>query len=673
MELHGRRTFRLAFADEWLPRRFSPFSAVLVMSLLLAVLAGGCSSSGSNDAATDGDAQASAEERAEETFQLGDLIEPFDPPSLDELDAAAKWKDRPVRSGLDSLRDEQAAGGAPPLSDEEALALRNDGPENNEKILETLGRLAAADGAGVDYEATWVRHSLDLKSSNPVMRSSTTEFEYQATAGFNGLALLTYDQDLNFFAPQETLVSWQTSEDALQDKIVLRDDITWSDGKPITAHDIEFSFRVIMTSTVPIPAIRTGTDQLRWVEAYDDRTVVFFHKEPLATNTENLAMPVIPKHVYEHSIAEDPTMQRSDYHAKLENRPVVGGPYELVSRLRNQEFVVRRRENYYMYNGKQVRPKPYFREIRTKVIEDANTALVALKGGQIQEMMLRPEQWVNQTSDDDFYKRNTKVTDVEWSEFHYVWNIETPFFADQRVREAMSWAVDYEELLKVVCQGMYQQGLGPYHPTSWMFPSPAPQPYYQDLTKAEALLEAAGWTDTDGDGVRDKLIDGRRVPFEFTMLTFQVEIGVMAAALMKASLEPLGIVCHVKPTEFTVLVDRQQKRRFQAAFGGWGSGTDPDSSRNMYASNEARNYGSYSNKRVDELFELGLRELDPTQRAAIYGEIHKILWKDQPYTWLFYRNAFYAYNKRVRGYNFSPTGPYYFSPGILGIFKPVSL
>ena len=67
---------------------------------------------------------------------------------------------------------------------------------------------------------------------------------------------------------------------------------------------------------------------------------------------------------------------------------------------------------------------------------------------------------------------------------------------------------------------------------------------------------------------------------------------------------------------------------------------------------------SYSNARVDELFKQGRREFDREKRAAIYGEIHKILWEDQPYTWLFYRNAFYGFNKKLRGYNFSPRGPF---------------
>lgn len=619
--------------------------------------------------ASDSDAPSSDEaSKGDESFQLGNMIEPFDPPSLAELDAKADWVDRPVRSGIAQMRKRQAEAGPTPITVDEALALRNTSPENNEKILTTLGRLAPSDGAGVNYGTTWVRHvSGDMRSSNPLLMSSVTEFEYQALTAFWFLA---YDKELSYFAPQETVVSWQTSKDAMMDKFVLRDDLVWSDGKPITAHDVVFTFRVLMSDAVPIPALRTGTDQLRWIEAYDDRTFVVFHKQALATNTLNLGFPTIPKHIYEKSLAEDPRMTRSAHHTRLEDHPVVGGAYELVSRRRNQEFVLRRRENYYTRDGKQVRPKPYFKELRVKVIEDVNTALVALKAGQIEEMMLRPEQWVSQTEDEDFYRHNTKVTALEWTEFHFVWNIETPFFSDRRVREAMSWAVDYDELLKVVCQGLYQPAQGVFHPSSWMFPKNGPQPYRQDFTKAEKLLAEAGWTDSDGDGILDKEIDGQRVPFEFTMLTYQTETGLMAATLMKASLDQIGIVCNVKPTEFTVLIASVQKHQFEAAMGGWGSGTDPFSVKNIFGTGEARNYGSYSNKQVDELFEQGLHELDPDKRADIYGQIHEILWKDQPYTWLFYRNAFYAFSKKLRGYNFAPTGPYLFDPGISSIYKP---
>ncbi|HEX3600415.1 MAG TPA: ABC transporter substrate-binding protein [Lacipirellulaceae bacterium] len=612
---------------------------------------------------------ADSDASAPKPFKLGDLIEPFTPPTLAEVDKTAHWIDGPVLSGMEIQRKKQAAAGPPPVSVAEALRLRYDGPESNAKILGTLGRLAPPDNAGVDFDGVMVRHVAgDMKSSNPLLFSTVTEAEYQQLTSFPGLT--TFDQDFRFFAPSDMIVSWQTSADHKMDKLVLRDDLTWSDGKPFTAKDIEFSFQVIMTGAVPILAVRTGTDQIKWVEAYDDHTVVVFHKEAYATNTENLNFPVIPKHVYEKSLPDDPTMARSDYHTRLEDHPVVSGAYELVSRTRNQEFVLRRRESYYMHNGKQVRPKPYFREVRVKVIEDLNTALLALKAGQIDEMEFRPEQWVSQTTGDDFYKLNTKVTAPEWTEFHFTWNMKSPYFEDKRVRQAMSYAFDYDEFLKKITRNIYQPCQGTFHPDAWYFPkNGGPKPYQQDLDKAEDLLDAAGWKDTDGDGIRDKMINGHRVPFEFSLLTFQNETGIQCATLMKECLAKIGITCNVKPTEFTVLYDSVEHHKFDASMAGLGCGTDPDLTSNIFATGEARNDSQYSNKRVDELFVLGRKEFDRDKRAAIYGEIANILWEDQPYTWLFYRNAFFGFNKNLRGYNFSPKGPFDFSPGFDSIYR----
>ncbi|MCA9260715.1 MAG: peptide ABC transporter substrate-binding protein, partial [Planctomycetales bacterium] len=168
----------------------------------------------------------------------------------------------------------------------------------------------------------------------------------------------------------------------------------------------------------------------------------------------------------------------------------------------------------------------------------------------------------------------------------------------------------------------------------------------------------------------DKEINGRRMKFEFSMMTYQSETGIQTATLMKQCLDKIGVICHVKPTEFTVMEQKDQDHEFDAAMGGWGTSTDPYTSKNLYATGENRNYGQYANPRVDELFEQGERERDQAKRAEIYGQIHQILWDDQPYTWLFYRAAFHAYNKKMRGYSFSPKGPYDFSPGFSSYYVP---
>jgi len=606
-------------------------------------------------------ANAVGEGEAEEGFPE---LEPYDPPALADLDATAQWKDRPVLDAMNEFR--KLKDGVPQLvSVDEALKLKNNSEEDNEKILSALGR-PPAEEKEVNSDAQINRHLFgDIKTTNPLLQSSTSDAD---VLGLSAIGFFSFDWKLQPFAPSETVVSWQTSQDQLYDKVVIRDDLVWSDGKPITAYDVMFSFQTIMNPKIPIPAVRTGMDKVRWVQAYDDHTFVIFHKEALATNVWNCNFPIIPKHIYENSIPKDLTLTDSDYHQKYEQNPVSGGPFRIVKRVKGQEILLERREDWYLRDGKQVRPKPNFKQVRFRVIEDATTARLALNDGQIDEMELQARQWVEQTNDDAFYARNVKVRGVQWVYYYFGWNMQTPLFKDLRVRQAMSYAVNYDQILKKLNYGLYEQSTGEFPEGNWAAPTVPRQPYVQDLAKAEALLKEAGWTDSDGDGIRDKKINGKTVKFEFAIMCNNEQSRIDICASLAESLNRLGILCTVKPTEFTVLQQNATDHKYEAMFGGWGTGTDPSTLENLWKTGESRNYGGYSNKRVDELFALGQKEYDQEKRAEYYREIDQILWEDQPYTWLYSRSAFYAFNKKLRGYMFSPRGPYHYSPGFDSIW-----
>ena len=128
-------------------------------------------------------------------------------------------------------------------------------------------------------------------------------------------------------------------------------------------------------------------------------------------------------------------------------------------------------------------------------------------------------------------------------------------------------------------------------------------------------------------------------------------------------------MCHVRVTEFTALTQLELEHKFDAALGGWGTGTDPETTENIFGTGKERNFGQYSNPDVDKLYEQGRGEFDREKRAAIYAKIHELIYADQPYTWLYYRNSFYGFNKSLRGYMFSPRGPYHYNPGISGLWK----
>jgi peptide/nickel transport system substrate-binding protein len=664
-----------------------PGSYFAILPILLVLAASGCGSSKKTASdvekakpespaaaapAAPAERKPAAEEpkTADKPFKLGDGILPFTPPTLAELDKTAQWVDGPIVDAMERLRAAKVK--EPPLvTISEALAMKNDSPEANKKILSALSELAPPDGTGVNWDATISRALIgDLSAMNPLLSNSVSEAEITALTSFN---LFTFDWNMIPFASKDCVKSWQTSKDGMYDKVVMRDDLTWSDGHPITAHDVAFSFKLIMTDAVPIPSMRSSVEELKWVEAYDDHTLVYFHKQSAPTNIWDLNFQVVPQHIFEKSAAEDPTLRTSAYHRNLETHPISGGGYELVRWNRGQEIVLKRRESYYMYKGKQVREKPYFAEMRFKILEDANTRLLALKSGDIEEGELETEQWQTQTSGADYYRDNTKVVGPEWLYMYIGWNMDSkrvPYFTDVRVRQAMAYAFNEKQMLNDLCYGLYTQCTGIFHPDAWMYPKGGVTEFHQNLDKAEDLLDKAGWVDTDNDGIRDKVIDGKKVKFEFTLIVSNKPDRIAICNLFRENLESIGVLCNVRPLEAAVFQERIFKKNYEAEMAGWGSGTDPYLEKNIFATGEARNFGSYSNPKVDDLLAQAIKEFDHEKRAELYGQVHKIIYDDQPYLFLYNRASLYGFSKKLRGYRFSPRGPFHYSPGIDSIWTP---
>jgi peptide/nickel transport system substrate-binding protein len=599
------------------------------------------------------------------------IEERFEPPPLADLQKV-KWIPNRVADSLALLREKQGKLAAP-VSDSEARALRNTGPEVNARLAPAMGRLPASDDE-VDWDATLVRCLVGSPKSLNIMLSSTL-YDMSVTSVLYAGAF-TLDQDMNPLGDQDTVVEWSTSEDKMMDKVVLRRDLTWSDGAPFTAHDIEFSFHAIEDYDVPTPSARIHTRQLRGVKAYDDWTVVFFHKEVLATNHSDNNFPVVARHIFASTLQSDRTMVKSEDHARLNRSPVTSGPYKVVSWKQNEEIVCERRPEWYEKDGKRIRAKPYFKTIRFRIITDRNAAMLAFKKGELDEMELTPDQWQGQTGDESFYARGTKISGEEWSMIFIGWCQQpvpdAPFFKDRRAREALSYAFPYKEFLTGVCYGINQPAQGLFHPRSW-WADPGQKPIQQDLRRAARLLDEAGWKGPGPDGLLYKEIEGVKVPFRFTLhIASGNPLYQKIGSLLSRDLDKLGVKCDVQEVEWTTLLSMLGSQKAQAFAMGWSTGADPDTSRNMWtteALQEGRNYARYSNRKVDELFERGQRELDPGKRAEIYREIDRTITADFPFTFLYFRYSLYAISGDLRGMNFSPRGPYGYSPGVFGLWK----
>jgi len=413
------------------------------------------------------------------------------------------------------------------------------------------------------------------------------------------------------------------------------------------------------------------------VKALDARTVLYLQKEALPTNDNHLQWPLIPRHIYQASRQEDPSLEKSAYHVEANQKPVTNGPYKLVSWSPGEIIVERRDEWYQDAGGKRIRQKPFIKRARFLAIADPATAFNKFVTRGLDDVQLDSVRWVDATSGSGFYEGATKVRGEQWSIVYIGWcqkqktGAPSPFFADLRVRRAMALAIDHETCLKDLLYGLYRAGRGIFHPDTSMAAKEL-EPLKQDLDEAERLLDEAGWKDTDGDGVRDRMVDGTRIPFRFRLSCPAGGTGPKIAEQLKADFDKVGVKCDLKLAQWVPFQKELDDREAQAFLMALTTGTDPDTLTNIWTTDafkDGRNVVGYSNPKVDALFKKGRSEFDPAKRAAIYAEIERLIYADHAWTIILYQPTLWGFSKDLRGYHHSPRGFYNFSPGFLSVWK----
>lgn len=496
---------------------------------------------------------------------------------------------------------------------------------------------------------------------NPLFVSSGYEFTVVDTL-FAGL--FTFDKDMKWRLNDDIIESFEESEDHTTFVVKLKKGFTWQDGHPLTAHDVVYSWKKILDPDVPALAQKPSVEPIKECVALDDYTIKYVQPEPLATRYWNLLFPIIPKHIFEKGEKENPDLKTGDYYLKQARFPVGSGPYKIVEWKENDKIVI---ERWNGYKGK----KPYFKRIVFRIIPDTNITLLSFEKEEIDCIRrLSAQQFARETDTPFFKKVGFKGRGVEWSFSYIGWNMDgsNPFFADKRVRTAMTHAFNIPKVLDKVFYNLATPCNGVYHPDSWMY-NPDTQLLDYDLDKSRQLLDEAGWLVDPDDGWRYKEIDGQKVRFEFILTMSQGSVSApKMAAIFQGDLKRIGVEMKTRTYEWATFLQKIRNHEFQAETAGWGTGTDPDAGWNLWRTDQykvGRNYGGYSNARVDELFVLGRKEFDFEKRKKIYQEIGKILYEDQPYTWLYNSPILSAFNKRLHGIQFSPRGIFNFDPSFL--------
>jgi peptide/nickel transport system substrate-binding protein len=444
-------------------------------------------------------------------------------------------------------------------------------------------------------------------------------------------SLLKYDKNLDLEG--ELAKSWAISSDQRTITFTLKPDMKWADGKPLTSADVLFTWKLVTDENTRTPYASDYKLVIK-AEAPDASTFRVTYQEPYAPALDTWAgLQILPKHL----------LEGQDINTTPFARKPVGSHYYQLERWLNGERISLVK-NLYSTQG-----EAKIERLVSRFIPDAASQFLELMADNIDSMNLNPIQFARIfPSRPDLTEKIGLYKELGNNYTYLGFNLKRKPFDDIRVRQAINYAVNKQELIDGVLLGLGEPVSSPYKPgTRWTNPELQPYPY--DPQKALALLKEAGYVDRDRDGYLIK--DGKRLAFE--MLTNQNKQREMSAVLIQRRLKEIGIDAKIRVLEWASFVGRFIKTgEFDAVVLGWSLSLDPDQYSIWHSSQQAPgqfNFIGYNNSEVDRLLEQGRLELDPDKRMKIYHEFARILQEDSPIVYLYAGYGLPAIHKRIKG------------------------
>ena len=442
--------------------------------------------------------------------------------------------------------------------------------------------------------------------------------------------LIKYDENLNH-AP-ELASQWIISDDQKTITFKLKENMFWADGTPLTSDDVLFTWRLVTDPNTRTPY---ASDYLLVKDAQtpNKQTFTVTYEQNYAPALDTWAsLQILPKHVLKDEDINNTFFSR---------KPTGSGYYQLDQWINGQQVTLKRNKN-------STQGQALIEKLTSRIIPDTSSQFLELIADNIDLMNINPIQYQRVFPSREDLKQKIGLYKELGNGYTYLgFNLKQAPFNDPKVRQAMNYAINKEEIIKGVLLGLGEAIASPYKPgTRWNNESLSPYPY--DPSKALALLKEAGY-ERNPAGILVK--DGK--PFEFEILTNQNKQREMTAVLVQRRLKEIGIDVKIRVLEWASFINRFIKTGdFKAVVLGWSLSLDPDQFNIWHSSQQGPgqfNFVGYENPRVDELLELGRRELDNDKREEIYHEFSKLLLEDSPIVYLYAGYGLSAINKRVQG------------------------
>ena len=457
--------------------------------------------------------------------------------------------------------------------------------------------------------------------------------------------------------------SWESSEDGLTWTFHLREDVQWHDGAPFTAQDVDFTFnRILYNDDVPTTdrapfLFRFLNDDGEWQEermsvtAVDDYTIQCVLPSPFATFLRSMGTAIYPSHILE------PVLDSGDFESlwdiNTEPAEVIGtGPFTISEYVPQERLTLQRNPNYWLQD-EEGNHLPYLDEVIYHIVPDFAAELAAFQSGETDYHGVLGEEYatlkgMEEAGNFTIHRRGPGfgTTFLTFNQNPGM-NSETgsplvppeklAWFQNVEFRRAVAHSVDKATVVEEVYEGLAYPQWAPVSPAAGDFHNSDISRYEYNPAEANAILDGLGWTDTDGDGIRE---DGDGNPIEFELITNTGNsVRGRVGEVIAAGLTGIGVKANYKLVEFGDLVDRLvSSYEWEALIVGFTGSSDPHSGIVFWHSEEDFHLW-YPNQpepateweaEIDELYVKGSRELDRETRIGYYHRAQEIVAENLP-------------------------------------------
>lgn len=430
--------------------------------------------------------------------------------------------------------------------------------------------------------------------------------------------------------------SWKVSDDGKVWTLVLRKDVKFHSGAPMTAESVKASIERF--AAVSLNKDLAGP--IDKIEATDPQTVKVYFKEPFAPFANFLIgtflAPLDPQRLKE----------KGDQFGEA---PSGTGPFMNPEIKRGVSVTYVKNPDYKWGKGyAENQGAPYVDKLAFRFLKDDDTRILEFKKGTINILQEVPSTYVKELESVPGAKIETKLEQV----LRYLgFNNQKEIFKDARIRQAIAMAVDREPIIQVALSGFAKPVYGPLPPTipgySEKIESMAKEMYGYNVEKAKKLLAEAGYTDSNNDGIADK--DGKALSFE---LALPSDNGLpRVAQILQSQLKEIGVDIKISVLDNATLKDRAKKGNTELFLLSFGL-NDPDVLYLIMETTNSRRL-HYSNPKVDELLKKGRTVMNEADRMKVYEEAEELLVKDEPWVPLYVSESVTA-TRNVEGYKVNP-------------------